>query len=62
MNLKLNSEYGKLKAVITHRPGREIERLRAQHERGEFPDVCVNCNECKTSKTKKRFFFEELVP
>ena len=27
MNLKLNSEYGKLKAVITHRPGREIERL-----------------------------------
>ena len=27
MNLRLNSEYGKLKAVITHRPGREIERL-----------------------------------
>ena len=27
MNLKLNSEFGKLKAVITHRPGREIERL-----------------------------------
>ena len=27
MNLKLNSEYGKLFAVITHRPGREIERL-----------------------------------
>lgn len=27
MNLRLNSEFGKLKAVITHRPGREIERL-----------------------------------
>ena len=27
MKLKLNSEFGKLKAVITHRPGREIERL-----------------------------------
>ncbi|NJN25529.1 MAG: arginine deiminase [Cyclobacteriaceae bacterium] len=27
MNLKLNSEFGRLRAVITHRPGREIERL-----------------------------------
>lgn len=27
MNLTLNSEYGRLKAVIIHRPGREIERL-----------------------------------
>jgi len=27
MKLKLNSEFGRLKAVITHRPGREIERL-----------------------------------
>ncbi len=27
MNLQLNSEFGKLKAVITQRPGREIERL-----------------------------------
>ena len=27
MNLRLNSEFGKLKAVITHRPGKEIERL-----------------------------------
>ncbi len=27
MDLKLNSEYGKLYAVITHRPGKEIERL-----------------------------------
>jgi len=27
MNLRLNSEFGRLKAVITHRPGREIERL-----------------------------------
>jgi radical SAM protein with 4Fe4S-binding SPASM domain len=41
---------------------REIERLRAQHKSGEYPEVCVNCNECKTSKTTKRFFFEEVVP
>ena len=41
---------------------RAIELLRTQHKRGEYPKVCVNCNECKTSKTKKRFFFEELVP
>lgn len=27
MNLKLNSDFGKLKAVIMHRPGKEIERL-----------------------------------
>ncbi len=27
MKLNLNSEFGRLKAVITHRPGREIERL-----------------------------------
>ena len=27
MKLKLHSEFGRLKAVITHRPGREIERL-----------------------------------
>lgn len=27
MDLKLNSEYGQLRAVIMHRPGREIERL-----------------------------------
>jgi arginine deiminase len=27
MNLKLNSEFGRLRAVITHRPGKEIERL-----------------------------------
>ena len=27
MNLKLHSEFGRLKAVITHRPGKEIERL-----------------------------------
>jgi radical SAM protein with 4Fe4S-binding SPASM domain len=42
--------------------GREIERLRAQHDKGEYPDVCTHCNECETSKTKKRFFFEAAVP
>ena len=31
MNLRLNSEFGKLQAVITHRPGREIERLTPQN-------------------------------
>jgi sulfatase maturation enzyme AslB (radical SAM superfamily) len=41
--------------------GREIERLRIQHEKGQYPAVCINCNECMTPKTKKRFFFEELV-
>jgi radical SAM protein with 4Fe4S-binding SPASM domain len=42
--------------------GIEIEKLRVQHETGEYPDVCTHCNECTTSKTKKRFFFEALVP
>ena len=27
MNLRLNSEFGTLKAVLMHRPGREIDRL-----------------------------------
>ena len=31
MKLKLNSEFGKLMAVITHRPGGEIERLTPQN-------------------------------
>jgi arginine deiminase len=40
MNLKLNSEFGKLKTVITHRPGKEIERL-TPHNTSEllFEDV-----------------------
>ena len=40
MNLKLNSEFGRLKAVITHRPGLEIERL-TPHNTSEllFEDV-----------------------
>ncbi len=33
MNLRLNSEFGKLKSVITHRPGREIERLTLHNTR-----------------------------
>ena len=41
--------------------GQEIARLRDQHEKGDYPDVCINCNECQTSKTRKRFFFEEVV-
>ena len=40
MNLKLNSEFGKLKTVITHSPGKEIERL-TPHNTSEllFEDV-----------------------
>ena len=41
--------------------GQEIARLRDQHQKGDYPDVCINCNECQTSKTRKRFFFEEVV-
>ena len=38
----------------------EIKALRNQHEKGNYPKVCVNCNECETSKTEKRFFFDEF--
>lgn len=27
MNLRINSEFGTLKAVLMHRPGKEIDRL-----------------------------------
>ncbi|PIQ97171.1 MAG: radical SAM protein [Nitrospinae bacterium CG11_big_fil_rev_8_21_14_0_20_56_8] len=37
--------------------GGGIESLRRQHEAGQFPRVCENCNECETEKTSKRFFF-----
>jgi len=37
--------------------GPSIEQLRQQHLAGEFPDACVNCNECETEKTSKRFFY-----
>jgi len=37
--------------------GNAIEQLRRQHLTGDFPDVCVNCNECETEKTTKRFFY-----
>ena len=38
----------------------EIKALRNQHEKGNYPKVCMNCNECETSKTEKRFFFDEF--
>ena len=38
----------------------EIKALRNQHENGDYPKVCVNCNECETSTTEKRFFFDEI--
>ena len=28
-----------------------------EFQAGDFPDTCVNCNECETEKTTKRFFF-----
>ena len=31
MHLKLNSEFGRIKKVITHRPGPEIDRLTPQN-------------------------------
>lgn len=37
--------------------GAAIDSLRQQHLSGGFPGVCVNCNECETEKTTKRFFF-----
>jgi sulfatase maturation enzyme AslB (radical SAM superfamily) len=37
--------------------GAAIDSLRQQHLTGGFPGVCVNCNECETEKTTKRFFF-----
>ena len=37
--------------------GTAIEQLRQQHLAGDFPDACVNCNECETEKTTKRFFY-----
>ena len=38
----------------------EIKTLRYQHEKGNYPKVCTNCNECEISKTSKRFFFDEI--
>ena len=38
----------------------EINALRIQHEKAKYPKVCVNCNECDTSTTEKRFFFDEI--
>lgn len=37
--------------------GTAIKQLRQQHLAGDFPDTCVNCNECETEKTTKRFFY-----
>jgi len=37
--------------------GAAIEKLRGLHLAGKFPGVCVNCNECETEKTTKRFFY-----
>jgi arginine deiminase len=55
MNLKLNSEFGRLKAVITHRPGKEIERLTpANTSELLFEDVPTwkVCNESTTNSVR----------
>ena len=39
--------------------GQEIDRLREQHLSGNFPTACVDCNECETDKSEKRFFYAE---
>jgi len=40
--------------------GREIEKLRRQHETGDFPPTCANCNECESQKAEKRFFLQNV--
>ena len=57
-SLKLGNAYKELVGDLWHNS--EIKALRNQHEKGNHPKVCVNCNECKTSKTEKRFFFDEF--
>ncbi len=59
-NATLNLGNANTDRVIDLWNNSEIEALRRQHEKGEFPTVCVNCNECETSKTDKRFFFDAL--
>ena len=39
----------------------KMDLLRKQHLEGEFPDTCVNCNECESNKTEKRFFVNALT-
>lgn len=39
----------------------EMNRLRARHLEGEFPNRCVECQECETPVTEKRFFFTQAV-
>ncbi|MCH8157105.1 MAG: radical SAM protein [Nitrospinae bacterium] len=41
--------------------GEEIERLRARHLTGDFPDTCAECNECESSKAGKRFFYNAIA-
>ncbi|MEK9627414.1 MAG: radical SAM/SPASM domain-containing protein [Nitrospinota bacterium] len=57
-SLKLGNAY--TERVIDLWNNTAINTLREQHESGDFPKVCANCNECETSKTDKRFFYDKL--
>lgn len=35
--------------------GLEVKRLRKKHLRGDFPDICKNCNEYESKNAVKRF-------
>ncbi len=71
MNIKVNSEIGKLKKVLVHRPGKEVERLYPEvFERLLFDGIMYTENAQKehdvfTSKLKEEgievFYIEQLV-
>ncbi len=58
-SLKLGNAWEERVMDLWH--GAEIKRLREQHRSGSFPDTCVNCNECETAKTEKRFFYANPI-
>ena len=59
-NASLKLGNAKMELVSDLWKNEEIKTLRYQHEKGNYPKVCANCNECEISKTDKRFFFDEI--
>ena len=59
-NASLKLGNAKMELVSDLWKNEEIKTLRYQHEKGDYPKVCANCNECEISKTNKRFFFDEI--
>ncbi len=59
-NASLKLGNAKMELVSDLWKNEEIKTLRYQHEKGNYPKVCANCNECEISKTNKRFFFDEI--